>query len=66
MKYHRIVFIETPERILHAISSMPDEGFQLLTFKAGPDPAAGITVVEIKKKEQQIENSPYLKIAETK
>ncbi len=65
MKYHRVMFYETPEGNLHAISNTR-EGFQTLSFKTGAHPDAGIKIVEVKNKEQQIEDSPYLQIAEAK
>ena len=60
------MFYETPERNIHAISNTPHDGFQLLSFKTGPHPAAGIKIIEVKNKEQQIEDSPYLQVAEAK
>ena len=65
MKYHRVMFYETPEGNIHAISNTR-EGFQTLAFKTGPHPAEGLKIVEIEKKERQIEDSPYLQIAEAK
>ena len=66
MKYHHVMFYETPERNIHAISKTQKEGFHLLAFGTGPHPSVGLKVVEIKNKEQPIEYSPYLQIAETK
>ena len=47
-------------------SQVYEKVFQTLSFKTGPHPAAGLKIAEIKKKEQQIEYSPYLQIAEAK
>ncbi len=59
------MFYKTPQRYIHAILNT-QEGFQLLSFKTGPHPAVGLKIVEIKNKEQQIEDSPYLQTAEAK
>ena len=65
-KYQRIMLYETPERNIHAITNKPHDGFQRLSFETGPHPAAGIGIIEARNKGQQIEDSPFLQIAEAK
>ena len=66
MKYYRVIFYETPERELNIVSNTKREGFQRLMIETRPIKHQEEKMPHKMGKTEEIEYSPYLKIAETR
>ncbi len=63
-RYHRIIFYETPDRTLNAVTKTK-EGFKHLTFAEIHKRKGAKESGEKRDEKKQIEDSPYLNIAES-